>query len=166
MFDWFTDTILQPVFDGASAVGDFLFGSEAEFADDEYTSGLFDDIGSFLFSGDESKGASSNKASVVAAKASLKNRRDILQMKKLTADRAVREGVKNRMQGLPTLPVKRATDTRQQYRDALNTAYAQALKNGRAQTVASHYTKQVKKHSNTNPYASAMMISDPYSDVG
>ena len=174
MFDWFNDTILQPVFDGASAVGDFFFGSDEGYypsLEDGFhgpeSDSFLGDIGSFLFSGSDRSGSSSNKASAIAAEASMRNRRDILQMKRLQGERWVRESVKNRMSGLPMQPLNRAADRREQSRNILNTLYANAMREGRGQKVADSYYTQLKKYGvDVSAYAGAQAITDPYSDVG
>ena len=168
MFDWIHDTILQPVFDGASAIGDFFFGPD----EPSYYPSLEDGphgpestfsgdiIGSFL-AGSSSSGSSSNKASAIAAEASMRNRRDILQMKRLQGDRWVKESVKNRMSGLPMLPTDRATDMREQAKNILNRMYADAMRNGRGRRVADKYAIQLKNFGiDVNPYATEVSITD------
>jgi hypothetical protein len=178
MIDWLTDNILTPVFDGGAEIlgdiGDFIFGPESydEFYSTEDT--FFPDIniGSFLGSSGPSEltgdwGSAPNKASAIAAQTSMKNRRDILQMKKLQGEKWSREAVKNRMTGLPMLPTDRAPDMREKSKNILNTIYANAMREGRGRKLADSYYAQLKKYGvDVNPYAGAQAITDPYSDVG
>lgn len=88
------------------------------------------------------------------------------RIERLSRERAIREGVKNRMEGLPTIPVSRAADTRGKYKSIINEAFAKAADDNRVDMVISSYLAQRKKHNLDNTYGSSVMISDPYSDVG
>ena len=87
------------------------------------------------------------------------------RIERLSRERAIREGVKNRMEGLPTIPVARATDVRGKYKNTINQAFAKAADNNRIDMVISAYLAQRKKHNLDNTYGSAVSITDPYSDV-
>ena len=87
------------------------------------------------------------------------------RIERLSRERAIREGVKNRMEGLPTIPVSRAADTRGKYKGIINEAFAKAADNNRIDMVISAYLAQRKKHNLDNTYGSAVSITDPYSDV-